>query len=127
MGRDERGGERLDRVLNAHGLNRNKLAKIANVAPTTVQKWYASLERGDIKEDAWLSCANALQRAKIDPDEVRPGAPIPTHTSVAELVYPILSIDSPDVLTLLLKVLSLESDDDKATARALVNSQLKKL
>lgn len=123
----EHDGTRLDRALAGHGLNRSKLAKKWGVAGSTVQKWYDALRDGTITDSMWHSCASALQKVGIDPSEVRPGASVPTRTRAAGLIDPIMSVDSPAVLTLLREVLDLESEDDRETVRKLVNAKLKKL
>lgn len=127
MAKEEKGGDRLDRVLSAHGLNRNKLAKRVGLATSTAQKWRDALQRGDISDESWRSCANALIRVGIDPGDVRPGVPVPTRTRAAELVGPILNIESREVLNLILAVLSLDLEDDRDTVRELVNNKLKKI
>lgn len=123
----ERGGHRLDRILKAHGLTRGGLAKKVGVAPSTVQKWFNALQKGEITDESWMSCARALQLAGIDPQEVRPGAPIPVVSSVADLIHPIMDVKSKDILELLARVLALDSDHDRTIVRELVNAQMKKI
>lgn len=127
MAKEERGGERLDRVLKAHGLNRSKLAEKTGVAASTVQKWYNALQKNNISDESWRSCAHALQRVQVDPDDVRPGVPVPTRTRAADLIDPILNLESKEFLSLILEVLTLDSEDDRETIQKLVKNRLQKI
>jgi len=100
---------RLDIVLAQHRLNRSKLAKLAKVSASTVQKWNDALIRGDMSATSWQSCVAALREAGIDPAEVRPGIEVPTEIRIADLIAPIVNIESRETLRLILDVLSLDN------------------
>lgn len=125
--REENLGDRLDQVLAAHGLNRARLAKKAKVSPSTTQKWVDALRRGDITASSWHSCARALIAAGIDPNEVRPGAPTPTKSRMAELLPLLMEISDPPTLSLMLELLTVESDDDREALAVYLRTALRKL
>ena len=120
-------GVRLDMVLASHGLNRTRLAKKAKVSPSTCQKWKDSLTRGDITASSWHSCARALIAAGIDPNEVRPGAPTPTKSRMAELLPLLMEVSDPATLSLMLELLTVESDDDREALAVYLRTALRKL
>lgn len=125
--REENLGDRLDQVLAAHGLNRARLAKKAKVSPSTTQKWVDALRRGDITASSWHSCARALIAAGIDPNEVRPGAPTPTKSRMAELLPLLMEVSDPATLSLMLELLTVESDDDREALAVYLRTALRKL
>lgn len=122
--RDEDQGTRFDQALAAHGLNRSKLAKRAGVSASTCQKWKDSLSRGDITDSMWHSCATALITVGIDPSEVRPGSTVPSKTRGRELVGPIMAIADPNMLRLLLELLTIENPSDREMLAAIVTSKI---
>ena len=123
MAREDEGA-RLDQALAAHNLNRAKLAKKLGLAASTVQKWRDSLTRGDIKPGSWNSCARALMSVGIDPREVRPGAEVPTKTHAAALIPPLMAITDRSVLSLILDILEIEDNNDRAALLAIVRVKL---
>lgn len=124
MAREENEGLRLDQVLAAHGLNRAKLAKRLNLAPSTIQKWRDSLSRGDMKPGSWNSCARALSAVGIDPKEVRPSAEVPTKTNVATLIPPLMAIADRRTLELMQAFLELDDPSDREALLAIVRVKL---
>lgn len=130
MGKEENEGVRLDQVLAGHGLNRAKLAKIAKVGPSTVQGWYEGLRRGDITESTWHKLARALIAAEIDPNEVRPGAEIPTKTRAATLIpalWDVLESRDRTVINLMLELVTVDDSNERETIAAVLRSALRKL
>lgn len=61
-------GAKVKELLDGKGITPAAFARKAEVSPTAVYKWIATKE---FKAGAWETCATALEKAEIDPSQVR--------------------------------------------------------
>lgn len=119
-----RQGDMLLKIMKERDVSQSAIARDADVSPTTVKRWLDALNDGSIEDDQWRAFAEALRRADINPELIRPVPPMKDKLVPTDLL-PLADVFlSRQQLEALIRIIDAK-DGARAVLRVLVAERLK--